>query len=567
MRRPFTRSPTAQRQYAIAPAVLAFTVCFLLILERKAADGSQRPVERVSTPVAELSRDAERVHAPPLVPFPYRLVPGISILGGLEPSAAYVIETPKGLVLVDTGLETDASSLKSQMTSLGLDWKQVRAILITHAHGDHSGGAEHLRNETGAKVYAGRGDAAVLRAGGPREAIFSAFALPGGTLHPTTIDVELTGDESIDFGDVRIRVLATPGHTPGSVCYLLERDGLRALFTGDVITSLVGDDTSLIRARWPLGTYSAYLTSRYRGDARAYLSSLHRLRTMKVPDLVLPGHPRGDPSPQEPCLTQERWETLLDKGIHDMERLLSRYAADGTGLLDCDPKRLWSDLYYLGDLDGVAVYGFFASSRFFVVNAPGGLGLVAFIDDRLKRLGLKPAKPAAVLLTSCGPTETAGLKSLFDAHHPRVIAGRTDTRMIEETCGAGAVVLTPDALARQNWFDVTPIPLPARGPAAVAYQIRLGGKSVLFGGTIPNQTNEKTVAETFSLITKSKDATLDYLVALYRLAGLKPDLWLPAVAVDGQNANLYDSEWQDLIAYNYRLGYRGLVRFIGERAR
>ena len=167
--------------------------------------------------------------------------------------------------------------------------------MITHAHGDHSGGAEHLRTETAVPVvYAGRGDAAVLRAGGPREAIFSAFSLPGGTLHPTTIDVELTGDESIDFGDTRIQVLATPGHTPGSVCYLIERDGLRALFAGDVITSLVGDETSLIRARWPLGTYSAYLTGRFRGDAQAYLSSLHKLRTMKVPDLVLPGHPRGD---------------------------------------------------------------------------------------------------------------------------------------------------------------------------------------------------------------------------------------------------------------------------------
>src|SRR5262245_7364010 len=49
---------------------------------------------------------------PPLVPFPNRVAEGVYILGGLEPSSAYAIETPDGLVLVDSGLESDASVLK-----------------------------------------------------------------------------------------------------------------------------------------------------------------------------------------------------------------------------------------------------------------------------------------------------------------------------------------------------------------------------------------------------------------------------------------------------------------------
>ena len=250
-----------------------------------------------------------------------------------------------------------------------------------------------------------------------------------------------------------------------------------------------------------------------------------------------------------------------------MELLISRYTADGAGFLDGAPRRLMSDLYYLGDLGGVAVYGFFASSKFFLVNAPGGPGLVPFIKERLEPLGLEPAPPTAVLLTSCGPKETAGLKSLFDAHHPRVVADQGHARVIEAICGAGAVVVPAGELAHQAWFDVTAIPLPAGGPAAVAYQVRLGGKAVLFGGTVPVQTREETVAATLASISKSKAATLDFLIAVYRLGDLKPDLWLPAVAVDGQNANLYDREWRDLIAYNYRLGYRSLVRFIGEPTR
>jgi hypothetical protein len=69
------------------------------------------------------------------------------------------------------------------------------------------------------------------------------------------------------------------------------------------------------------------------------------------------------------------------------------------------------------------------------------------------------------------------------------------------------------------------------------------------------------VAALISQITKSKEATLDYLISLYRLGEVQPDLWLPSAPRDGQNACLYDSEWRELIAYNYRIGYQSLIRF------
>ncbi len=159
-----------------------------------------------------------------------------------------MIETSEGLVLVDSGLDADAGLLKSEMAKLGLDWKRVRAILLTHIHGDHSGGAEALRSATGAKVYAGEGDVPVLRAGQPSEAFYSTYFMPNHHPHPTTVDVALKGGETIAFGDTRIQALATPGHTPGSICYLLERTNLRALFAGDVIMMLQGRRESSRRA-------------------------------------------------------------------------------------------------------------------------------------------------------------------------------------------------------------------------------------------------------------------------------------------------------------------------------
>src|SRR6185312_8235167 len=185
--------------------------------------------------------------------------------------------------------------------------------------------------------------------------------------------------------------------------------GLRALFAGDVISMLLGDERPRSRVRKPLGIYSAYLAPRYRGDARSSLASLRELRALPVPDLVLPGHPGADPTPQSPCLAPGRWAALLEDGIRELETLLARYEVDGADFLDGDPKPLLPDLYYLGDFRGAAVYGFFAASKFFLVDAPGGPGLVAFVNTRLRQLGREPVAPSAVLLTSCGAGETAGL--------------------------------------------------------------------------------------------------------------------------------------------------------------
>ncbi len=109
------------------------------------------------------------------------IVPGIHLLGNLGPAAAYAVETSEGLILIDSGLDGDAQLLKSQMTKLGLDWKKLRALLLTHVHGDHTGGAEYLRAATGAKIYADRADVPFLKAAGPREAIFSDVDMPDQT--------------------------------------------------------------------------------------------------------------------------------------------------------------------------------------------------------------------------------------------------------------------------------------------------------------------------------------------------------------------------------------------------
>src|SRR5262245_60945612 len=98
-----------------------------------------------SSPRDKQPAAAPAAPAPLLQPDPVTLAPGIHLLGGLSPAVAYVVETPDGLVLVDSGLQAEAEALLVQMGRLRLAPDRLRAILLTHVHADHSLGAEHLR--------------------------------------------------------------------------------------------------------------------------------------------------------------------------------------------------------------------------------------------------------------------------------------------------------------------------------------------------------------------------------------------------------------------------------------
>ncbi len=472
------------------------------------------------------------------------VMPGVHLIGGLGPAAAYVVETSDGLVLIDAGLEADAQLLKTEMIKLNLDRQKLRAIFLTHVHGDHCGGAEELRAETGAKIHAGKGDAPLLQAGQPRDAFFSTFKMPGHSPHPTTVDVALQGNETITIGDAQFQVLGTPGHTAGSTCYLMERGDRRVLFSGDVIFRL-GDK--------PLGTYSTYLAPKYGGNAQTYLVSLRKLRALQVPDLVLPGHPAASRGPHSPRLSQQRWDEMLDEGISDMEKLIGRYKSGGANFLDGQPKRLLPDLYYLGDFQGAAVYGFFAGSQFVLIDAPGGPGLAEFLKQQLQVLGLKPAEPTVVLLTACGEQETAGLKELIERHKVQVVASAAGVEAIKNRCPPDTTILSADDLKAKGWFNVTPIPLGGRGVAPIAYALRWTDKTVLFSGKIPAIIDQQSRPELLADLLKSKQHAIDYVNSLRQFATLQPDLWLPLIPLDAPNASLFDSAWKGILEQNYRV--------------
>ena len=470
------------------------------------------------------------------------VVSGIHLIGGLGPAACYAVETKEGLVLIDSGLEQDAAKLKVELTAIGLDWKRTRAVFLTHVHGDHCGGAERLRVETGARIYAGHRDAPAIMEGSSRDAVFSIFPMPYHSPHATHVDEPLHGGESISIGEVTIEAIDTPGHTPGSVCYLMEYNGLRVLFSGDVVYRL-GDH--------PLGTYSAYLPPRFRGDVREFLASLKKLSELPAPDLVLPGHPAASRVPQSPRMTIHEWTGMLDRGFAEMELLISRFESDGANFLDDNPKQLVPGVCYFGDFHGTAIYGLYLGSSLAIINAPGGTELLEFLEQRQKVLELPVTKPHAVLLTACGEREISGLKEFVDVSHASVFVAEADMEFIRSHCASGTVVLSTSELNKSQFPGITPLELGRSTTTFMAYLLQLSGKTILISSTIPTGGNRKLVGE---LISRSGDSGLtpsDFVNVLRRLHQLDPDLWLPAVSLNGQNANLYDEEWKSVLGKDY----------------
>lgn len=471
---------------------------------------------------------------------PITLAPRIHMLGRLSPSVAYAIETPEGLVLVDSGLEPNAGSLREQLAELGLDVSRLRAILLTHAHGDHTLGARYLREMTGAKIYAGQGDSEVLRSGDSRDAFFSTFPMEQYSIHATPVDVGLSGGELLELGDTRIEAIATPGHTPGSTCYLLQRGDLRVLFTGDTISSLVAE----------IGTYSAHLAPRYRGNAGDYLQTLKVLRAMPVPSLVLPGHPITRSTPQRPRLTQTEWEDVLDYGIEDLNLALDRYARDGQDFLDGIPKELLPGLLYLGEYAQRAVYVLVVPQGILLFDAPGDEGFTAFYRQRLQQAGIDSTLLKGVMLTSCSPVALGGLPALVTETGCQVVVPEDHRKSVAAVCPPGTSFISAQELFTSHFVEAQTIPLAGRGVAPMAYLLQWQGKRVLISGQIPIRLSEQSIAESQQEIRSPLGDPARLREALSEMLELNPDLWLPSQPIHGQNANLYSGEWKKVLVEN-----------------
>jgi hypothetical protein len=140
------------------------------------------------------------------------------------------------------------------------------------------------------------------------------------------------------------------------------------------------------------------------------------------------------------------------------------------------------------------------------------------------------------------------------------VAGVAGVERVKANCPPGTAVLPADELSGQGWFKASPIALRGRGQAPTAYVVPWAGKTVLFTGLIPSGPGAGAQESLAADLAGSVEDTLEYLVSLTALADLEPDLWLPAVPSDDQNANVYDRQWKETVAENSLAAYHHLRR-------
>src|SRR4051794_13037910 len=146
---------------------------------------------------------------------------------------AHLVVVEDGVVLVDTGLPGRSVAFGRALAELRRRIGEVRTILLTHRHIDHTGGVAELRRRSGARVVAHALDAPAVAGATvvPERSLVPRLAVRiMGRAEPAPVDDVLTGDGPAPAPG--FTALHTPGHTAGHVSYLLDRGG-GVLFAGD----------------------------------------------------------------------------------------------------------------------------------------------------------------------------------------------------------------------------------------------------------------------------------------------------------------------------------------------
>ena len=231
--------------------------------------------------------------------------------------SSVLITSPAGHVLIDGALPQSAPLIARHVRELGFKISDVKVILNSHAHFDHSGGIAELQKLSGAKVIASDLAADVLRSGkvGRNDPQFEILEAT-----PSVSNVEALGArQSIQLGELKLNVIHTPGHTPGGTTWYwqsCEAGRCLNIVYGDSLTT-VSDDS-----------FKYAGDDRYPKAAADVLASIAAVAAAPC-DILISAHPERT----------GLWSVIDEQGRGDRARLIDasvckRYAEDSKEYFD-----------------------------------------------------------------------------------------------------------------------------------------------------------------------------------------------------------------------------------------
>ena len=244
---------------------------------------------------------------------PFRVIGNVHYVGGEYGS--YLITTPEGHILHDTGTADMHALIVSNIEKLGFNVRDVRVIISSHAHWDHVEGHAAMKRVTGAQVIALGGDALALESGHDNS------ALGARGWEPVAVDRVVDDDETVTLGGVTLRALWVGGHTQGATMWMTNVQE--------------GGSTYSIAFRGgeiPNAGVELFNNPRHATVVADTQRTLRRLKELEPPDLFLHNHPQNSPRELDPalpvdprcvtCFDAEGWSSYVTRVEATFDRML-----------------------------------------------------------------------------------------------------------------------------------------------------------------------------------------------------------------------------------------------------
>ncbi|MBT9332569.1 subclass B3 metallo-beta-lactamase [Paracidobacterium acidisoli] len=147
---------------------------------------------------------------------PFRIANNLYYVGSKD-LASYLIVTPQGDILINSSLTSSPALIRKSVEQLGFHFRDIKILLISHAHSDHDAGSAEILHLTGAKYMVMDGDVPVVESGGAKD-----FAYPNDHYPAAKVDRVLHDGDEVRLGGTVLVAHKTPGHTRGCTTWTMK---------------------------------------------------------------------------------------------------------------------------------------------------------------------------------------------------------------------------------------------------------------------------------------------------------------------------------------------------------